>query len=104
MMNCLKVGLVRHASSSQNKSFDRHIHDLLGRLFDRCQMQNVSHAIHRFFYNIAMFDGAVNVFDPRVCFEFAVMTQRSNGEGIEFGIRQQAIDENLSHLTSRTCD
>jgi hypothetical protein len=43
-------------------------------------------------------------FYARMGFQFAVVTQRPDGKRVEFGICQQAIDEDLSYFTRCTCD
>jgi hypothetical protein len=66
------------------ETFDRHIHNLLRRLFDGCEMQNMRDTVHCFFDEVAMLDGAVNVLNAWVRGEFAVVAQGANDERVKF--------------------
>src|SRR5687768_5298191 len=54
-------------------ALNSHIHNFFWSFFDRCQMKNVCHTFHRFFYNLAIFNGAMNILYPFMRLQLTVM-------------------------------
>src|SRR5688572_369720 len=94
----LKSGTGTARFEQPKKPLDCYVHDLVWGLFARGQMDDVCHAVHRFFHSLPMFDGAVHILYAFICVQFTAVAQSFYIEGGKFWIRQQALDKYPAHL------
>ena len=83
---------------------DGHVHDVVGRLLARRQMQDMRDAANRPGRDLALRDGAVHDLEPIAGRQRAVMAQGANRSIGESRIAEQAVDDVAADLAGGAGD